>query len=291
VKPSPFGYVKATSLEQVFDLLGEHGSAAKVLAGGQSLLATLNFRLSAPSLLIDITGLKALSGISLEGEKVRIGALARHAEVEQSPLVTQHLPLITEALVHVAHPAIRNRGTFGGSIALADPAAELPACCVALEATMIIAGRGGERRVPASSFFRGFFETAIGESEILKAVEFPLPPPHSVSSFGELSRRHGDYAMIGLAASGVAGTNGIIEKLRPVFFACGAKPELAQHAAAALTGKAITPEVIRNAQASLSQDLDPSGDLNASSETRLHLARVLFGRVMTKLTPAVRSSR
>lgn len=285
MKPSPFGYVKATSLEQVFDLLGEHGAEAKLLAGGQSLIATLNFRLSAPSLLIDITGLRALSGISQQGAAIRIGALARHVDVERSPLVAQHLPLIAEAMPYIAHPAIRNRGTFGGSISLADPAAELPACCVALNAEMVVASRAGERRIAANNFFQGLFETALGPDDVLTAVEFPIPSPNAVSAFGEFARRHGDYAMIGLAAYGEISKNGAFEMLRPVFFACGAKPQLAGQAAAALMGKPLTAESIRAGQEALSRDLDPAGDLNASHETRLHLARVLFGRTIAKLAP------
>jgi aerobic carbon-monoxide dehydrogenase medium subunit len=285
VKPSPFGYVKATSLEHAFDLLSEHGASAKLLAGGQSLIAMLNCRLCAPLLLIDITGLDELSGISREGGIIRICALARHAEVERSPLIAQYLPLIAEAMPHIASPAIRNRGTFGGSVALADPAAELPACCVALEADMIIACRNGERRVAASTFFQGFFETVLGPGDVLRAVEFPIASQNAISSFGELARRYADRAMIGLAAHGETGEHGILQKLRPVFFACGAKPELAKDAAAALLGKPLTAETIRVAQDALSRDLDPRGDLNASREARLHLARVLFGRVMAKLTP------
>jgi carbon-monoxide dehydrogenase medium subunit len=292
VKPPPFGYVKATSLDQVFDLLRDHGGDAKILAGGQSLIATLNFRLSAPSLLIDIAGLRALSGVSLQNGRVRIGALSRHVEVERSEIVAKHLPLIAEAMPHIAHPAIRNRGTFGGSLCLADPAAELPACCVALDAEMIVTGRGGERRIAARDFFRGLFDTALGDEEILTAVEFSAAAPNAVSGFGELARRHGDYAMIGLAAHGELSRDGhTLQMLRPVFFACGAKPEMASRAAAAVTGKPLTAETIKAAQDALSEDLDPDGDLNASRETRLHLARVLFGRVVAKLARAQGDAR
>ncbi len=290
MKPSPFGYVRANSLDQVFDLLGEHGAEAKLLAGGQSLIAYLNFRLSAPSLLIDITGLSGLSGISLQGNTIRIGALARHAEVERSLVVAKHLPLIAAAMPHIAHPAIRNRGTFGGSLALADPAAELPACCIALDAEMIVTSRNGERRVAAHEFFRGLFETALGHGDVLTSVEFPIPSANAVYAFGELARRHGDFAMIGLAAQGEI-SNGAVQRLRPVFFACGSKHQLAGQAAAALIGKPITAESIRAGQDALSRDLDPTGDLNASRETRLHLARVLFGRTMAKLAASQEQRR
>ena len=165
MKAPPFAYAKPGSLAEAFDLLERPG--AKILAGGQSLIPALNMRLSAPELLVDITGLKGLSEIDVRDGKVRIGALCTHAQVERSAEVREHLPLVAEALEHVAHPAIRNRGTLGGSLALADPNAELPACAVALDATLIVANRQGERRVPASAFFKALFETDLKPNEIL----------------------------------------------------------------------------------------------------------------------------
>ena len=190
MKPAPFAYVRAGTLDDVFRLLDEHGDGARILAGGQSLMATLNMRLSAPELLVDIGRAPGLAGIEDTGDALRIGAMTRHADMEASGLVAAHAPLLASAMPHVAHPAIRNRGTFGGSIAFADPAAELPACAVALQARMTIAGRDGTRTVGADSFFRGLYETALGPGEVLTAVEVPKIAPGWRSGFMELARRH-----------------------------------------------------------------------------------------------------
>ena len=215
MKAPSFAYAKPRSLTEAFDLLERPG--AKILAGGQSLIPALNMRLSSPELLVDITGLKGLSKIEARDGVVRIGALCTHTTVERSPEVREHLPLVADAVAHIAHPAIRNRGTLGGSLALADPNAELPACALALDAVLIVAGKKGERRVPAAGFFKALFETDLRPGEILVGAEFPKA---AKSVFLELARRQGDYAIVGLA-----GTSRGAEK-RIAFFGVAATPIL-----------------------------------------------------------------
>lgn len=282
MKAPSFAYAKPRSLDEVFALTERHGDDAKLLAGGQTLLATLNMRLSSPALLIDITGLPGLAGITVGGGTLRIGALTTHRAIERAPEVAQHLPLLAQAAPHIAHVAIRNAGTLGGSLAHADPAAEWPACCVALDAEIVIASRRGERRVKARGFHRGLFDTALGVGEVITAVEFPLPGAGYRSAFLELARRHGDYAIVGVAAlAKVAG--GALFDVRLAFIGGGATPMLARTAMAAVEGKKVGAETIAAAQAALARDLAPTGDLNGSPATKLHLARVLCGRALTAL--------
>jgi carbon-monoxide dehydrogenase medium subunit len=202
LKASRFAYARPASIAEALALLEKHGDDARVLAGGQSLVPMLNFRLAAPKVLVDINRVAALAGIEVAKNRVRIGALARHVELERSADIARHLPLVAAAMPHIAHPAIRNRGTFGGSCALGDPAAELPACALALGATFVVAGKKGERRIAAGDFFKGLYATALKAGELLVAAEFPLPKPGYASAFGELARRHGDYAMVGVAVHG-----------------------------------------------------------------------------------------
>ncbi len=285
VKPAPFAYVRADSLDQVCDLLRQHGGEAKILAGGQSLVATLNMRLSAPELLIDINHIDGLSGIAVADGTVRIGATTRLAELERSPDIAKHLPLIAKAMPHIGHPATRNRGTFGGSIAFADPAAELPACTRALGGRLVLHGAEGVRTVEADDFFLGLFETSLAADEVLVAVEFDAPEDGYRSAFAELSRRHGDYAVIGLAAHGKV-ADGVFSDLRLVFFSAGDRPILARNAAAAIEGQAFSPHTVKAVQDALGDDLDPPADLNGSPATKLHLARVLAGRIVAELAAA-----
>jgi aerobic carbon-monoxide dehydrogenase medium subunit len=265
LKAPPFAYAKPRSLEEAFPLLERPG--ARILAGGQSLIPSLNMRLSAPQLLVDIGGLARLKDISPQPGGLRIGALVTHAEIERSPEVRKHVPLLAEAAPHIAHPAIRNRGTLGGSLALADPAAEYPACALALNATIILQGRRGERRVPSERFFKGLFETDIHAGELLVAAEFPKVDR---SVFLELTRRHGDYAIVGLA--GVADSSG----KRIAFFSIDSKPVLAKNAALAKT--------MEEAVNALKKDLSPAGDLYNSPATKLHLAGVLLARAWNTLS-------
>jgi len=282
VKAPEFSYVKPGSLGEVFDLLDRHGDRARVLAGGQSLLASLNLRLSEPELLVDITGVPGLSGIAVSGQTVRIGALTTHRQIETSAQIARHLPLLAQAVRNVAHAAIRNVGTFGGSIALADPAAEYPACAVALDATFVLAGRAGERRVKAREFFRGLYETALNPGELVTAGEFPLAGAGYQSVFLELARRHGDYAIVGLAAHALV-AGGRISDARLAFLGAGSTPVLAVRAAAAIEGRQPDAQAIAAAQATLAEELKMLADLYSSRATKLHLARVLLGRALGAL--------
>lgn len=282
MKPAPFAYVRAETLDQVFDLLDEHGDDARILAGGQSLMATLNMRLSAPEVLIDINRIPGLSDILADGETLHIGALARHSEVLESDLVRKHAPLIAKAMPHVAHQAIRNRGTFGGSVAFADPAAELPAVTRVLGARFVLQGRNGTRTVAADDFFQGLFETDLKENEILVGAEIPAIRRGERTAFMELARRHGDYAIVGVAVQGRFEDNSFAD-MSLGFFGAGDQPILAKTAMAALNGHANNEETIKKAQDALDADLDPMPDLNGPAEMKMHLARVLTKRALAEL--------
>jgi carbon-monoxide dehydrogenase medium subunit len=282
VKPAPFAYARASSLDDVFDLLDEHGEDARILAGGQSLMATLNMRLSAPEVLIDINRIDGLAGVGVADGMLRIGALTRHSEVARSTDVARHAPLIARAMPHIGHVAIRNRGTFGGSLAFADPAAELPAVCRALDARFVLQSRNGSRTVAANDFYLGMFETARQPNEVLVAAEVPVIAAGEKAAFMELARRHGDYAIVGLAAQGKV-ANGTFNDMRLAFFGAGDRPILAAAANAALEGKAFSDATVAAAQAALDADLDPMPDLNGSAATKMHLARVLTKRVLAEL--------
>lgn len=278
------GYLRADSLDDLWRLQAEHGAAAQVLAGGQTLLATLAFRLSDPKLLVDITRIGALRGVAMQGGVLRIGALTRHAELARDTLVAAHAPLLTEAAPLIAHPAIRNRGTIGGSLAYADPAAELPACVVALGATIVTASAAGGRRIPAAAFFTGLLETALAPGEIIAAVEVPVATAATRSAIREVARRSGDYAMAGLAAW-LQMDGARVGAARLVFFGVGAGPVLAAGAGAALQGRVLDGAAVAAAQASLAQDLDPPADMHGPPEMKRHLARVLLQRVLAGFQP------
>lgn len=260
MKASAFAYAKPATLAEAFGLLGRPG--AKALAGGQSLIPSLNMRLSAPEVLVDIS-LLPLKSIEVKGETVRIGALVTHAQLERSAEVKKHVPLLAAAVPHVAHAAIRNRGTIGGSLALADPAAEYPAVAVALGATICIEGAKGARKVGAADFFKGLFETDLKAGELLTAVEFPAAKPADRCAFLELARRHGDYAIVGLAAS-----NGTF-----VYFGVGDRPQVVAGAKSLEETKSI-----------LKKTLNPAADLYNTAATKLHLAGVLLERAWNTLS-------
>jgi carbon-monoxide dehydrogenase medium subunit len=279
VKPAPFAYTKARTLKEAVALLAKHKDDARLLAGGQSLIATLNMRLSAPELLIDINGIKGLDGIAKKGAMIEIGALARHAQVERSDLVAKYAPLIARAVPHIGHPAIRNRGTFGGSIAFADPAAELPACLLALGAEIEIAGPESKRKVKADAFFKGLFETALRPQEMLTAVRIPAADKNSRVGFAELARRHGDYAIVGLAASARADGKGL-SQVRLAYFGVGDTPVRAKKAETALTSGNIEAAVA-------ARDLDPTHDVQAPPAVKRHLAGVLLRRIAVQLMEAL----
>jgi aerobic carbon-monoxide dehydrogenase medium subunit len=277
MKAPKFSYVRAESVAQVLELLDQHGDDARILAGGQSLMPTLNMRLSQPRLLIDINGLEALKGISLRGDRVRIGALTRHVEVASSPLVAQHLPLIAEAMPHVAHVAVRNRGTFGGSIALADPAAEMPACALALGATLVVQSKAGRREIAANDYFKGLYDTARQPNELLVEALIPVRRTNAVSVFLELARRHGDFAIAGIAFQLLV-ERGTVTDAHLVYFGSEDKPTLAAGATAAIQGKPLGTHSRDAAAAALGGDLDPMSNAQGGTKLRLHLQRVLTKR-------------
>jgi carbon-monoxide dehydrogenase medium subunit len=275
LKPSPFAYAKAKSLDHALELLAQ--PEARLLAGGQSLMATLNMRLSAPKLLIDLNGVGGLGGITVNNDMVQIGAMTRHAEAARSSDIARHAPLIALAMPHIGHAAIRNRGTLGGSIAFADPAAELPACLLALGGEVEISSQTGKRTVMADDFFKSLFETALGPSDVLTAIRVPAATPQTRVGFAEFARRHGDYAMVGLAA--VARANGTaLTDVRLAYFGVGNTPVRARKAEAAITSGGIDDAV-----KALASDLDPSDDVQTTAATKKHLAGVLLRRVSEQL--------
>jgi aerobic carbon-monoxide dehydrogenase medium subunit len=282
MKASAFSYARATSVANALDLLATHGDSAKVLSGGQSLMPAMNLRLITPELIVDIGELAELRGIERHGDVLRIGALTRHVDLMRSSDIATHAPLLTEAIAHVAHPAIRNRGTIGGSLAHADPAAELPACMLALGATIIVRGQDGERRIAAADFFTGIYETALTPEELLVAIEVPVAQKDSVHFFHEFARRHGDYAIVGMAAQASL-QDGVFSDLRIAFFAVGDRPVLAKAAAKLVGVPPVTPETLSEASAALSDELDPQEDQQASAAMRRHLAKVLLARCISAL--------
>jgi carbon-monoxide dehydrogenase medium subunit len=283
MKSPAFDYIKPRSLAQVFDLLAEYGDEARLLAGGQTLLATLNMRLSEPALLIDINEIESLKGIRLAEGSLRIGALARHVEIEGSALVAQHAPLMAAAAPHIAHRAIRNRGTFGGSLAYADPAAEWPACALALDATIIVRSIDGERRIPASEFFVDLYTTSLRPGEIIVACDIPLRAQGSVQGFDELARRHGDYAIVGLAFA-AQHSGAALNQVRLAFLGLGSTPLRAVATERFMEGKVADASLLEAAALQLSKELTgalaPLADLTNSASTKRHLASVLLRRVV-----------
>jgi carbon-monoxide dehydrogenase medium subunit len=281
MKASAFAYARAASVDDALQLLAAYGEAARVLAGGQSLMPAMNLRLISPEIIVDIGGLCDLKGIAVRGSALHVGALTRHADLLKSSEIVTYAPLLAEAITHVAHPAIRNRGTIGGSLAHADPAAELPACMLALDATIVVRGERGERRIPAGGFFTGIFETALAVGELLVAVEIPIVRKNTAHFFQEFARRHGDYAIAGLAAQ-AAVERGLFTELRLAYFALGDRPALAD-AAGKLVNAAVTPALVQEISAALAAEIDPHEDQQASSAMRRHLAKVLFARAIAAL--------
>jgi carbon-monoxide dehydrogenase medium subunit len=283
MKAPRFSYVRPASLAEALQLLQDKSGDARLLGGGQSLLAALAFRLSDPQTLIDISKLPELKGVTRVGDRIRIGAGTTHSVLGRDPLVSAHVPLVAQAIPQIAHPAIRNRGTIGGSLAYADPAAELPACAVALEADVVMGSARGERRAKAADFFTGLFSTVLEPDEILMAIEVPAAAAADRFAIVEIARRSGDYAMAGVAVKAtMAGAN--ITAVRPVFFGVGDAPVLAQNVARALAGGPPTPDRIAAAKAVLATDLDPPGDQHGGPEMKRHLAGVVLERALARLS-------
>lgn len=279
MKAAGFEYVRPASLAEALAVLGERGMDARILAGGQSLLAMMNLRLATPDLLIDIGRVPGLRDIARVGDRLRIGALVTHSTLAASKDVSRDLPLLAQAVSNVAHMAIRNAGTIGGSLALADPAAEYPAVALALEARFVLAGQGGERTVAASDFFLGLYETALGADEILIATEWPCAGAGDRFAFLELARRRGDYAMVGVAAA-TGWRAGRVESARLSWFSVADRAILTEATAQSLIGTTLDDSAIDAAKQSLATELEPKDDLQADAATRRQLASVLLGRAL-----------
>ncbi|NQW68931.1 MAG: xanthine dehydrogenase family protein subunit M [Betaproteobacteria bacterium] len=282
MKAAAFDYVKPKALPEALSLLAEAGEDARLIAGGQTLLATLNMRLSEPSILIDITDISELKGITLQGDHLRIGALVTHTEIEDSELIAKHAPLLKAAAPHIAHRAIRNLGTWGGSLAYGDPAAEWPACSLTLDAIMIIHGPAGERRISAQDFFIDLYTTSLEPDDILVATEIPIASSNQVFYFHELSRRHGDYAVAGLAA--VAKKQGdALTDCAFTFFSVGTTPVMALQAQEIINGQAVNQDLIARAVSAARSEIEAIADITNSAEAKQHLIGVLLERGLKHL--------
>jgi len=286
VKAAAFNYQRVHSIQEALELLANHGDNAKLIAGGQSLLPSLNMRLSNPEVLIDLQGVAELKGITFEDGVVRIGAMTTHTEIQNSKIIQEQLPLLTEVVPHIAHRAIRNLGTWGGSCVLGDPAAEWPACAVALDAVMVIAGPNGQRKVAAKDFFLDLYTTALETNEILVASEFSTTSAKRVHYFEELSRRHGDYAVTGLVCSLHLEQNKITQS-RVVYFSVASIPLMAHGLQSILQNQSISdlsnPTLIAQAQQSVQSEIQTLSDLTNSAEMKKHLLGVLLERAMKNL--------
>lgn len=281
MKAPAFSYSRPETVEQACEMLAELGSDGRVLAGGQSLMAVLNLRLSAPQTLVDINRIESLKGIVEIADGIRIGALVRHVEVANSPIVAQKLPLIYSAMKHVAHAAVRNRGTTCGSLALADPSAEMPACAIALEATLVLQSNKGIRKIPAVDYFFGLYDTARKDEELLTEVIFPSCANNEVFGFDELARRHGDFAMVGVAMRCTVDA-GVMSHLRLVVFGTDAMPILCVAAAEVANGQVWSAELGERIAQTAVDALSPDDNLFGSPEVKRKQAKVLVQRVMKK---------
>ena len=293
MKPAPFDYLAPDSLEAALDALARHGGDAKILAGGQSLIPVMNFRLAQPAILVDLNKISELSFLRRgEDGGLTIGAMTRQRRLERDPLVAEAAPLLREAVPWIAHPQIRNRGTFGGSLSHADPAAELPAIALALRARLRLRKAGGDRWVEAGDFFAGLFTTALEPDEVL--VEAAIPPlaPRTGWAFLEVARRHGDYAQVGIAALVTLEDDGRCREARLVYLSVGDAPVEAKEAAGLLAGQEVTPAAIEAAAEKAARDeIHPRGDVHASPEFKRHLARVLTGRALRRAAERARNGR
>jgi len=283
MKPAPFAYHRPATLDEALVLLAEHGGEAKPLAGGQSLIPAMNFRLARPAVLVDLNRVAELGYVRAGRDGLDIGAMTRQRAVERSDAVRSAAPLLAEAMPFIAHPQIRNRGTVGGSLAHADPAAELPAVMLALEARFRARGPQGERWIPAGEFFTGILETALGPDELLLEVAVPKSPARTGYAFAELARRRGDYALVGVAARVTLDRRGRCQAARITLFSVGDGPVLAAAAAATLDGQEPSPEAMRAAaDAAAQRDIDPPSDIHASAAYRRRLAAVLTRRALAR---------
>lgn len=280
MKPPVFDYYDPRTLEEALDLLDRYGPDAKLLAGGQSLVPLLNLRLARPSVLVDLNRIPGMDTVRVEDGWLVVGAMARQWDTEHAAPVVKSLPILSEALRFVGHPQIRMRGTVGGSIAHADPAAELPALLVCLDGEVVAHRRGGRRVVRARELFVTYLTTSLEPTEILTAVRFPLPPSGAGWAFTELARRHGDYALVGVATLVHLDADGSVAEARIAFFGCGPVPVRAHEAERALVGSAPGERLWEEAARLAARSLEPPSDLHASSDYRKHVAAVLTARAL-----------
>lgn len=281
MKPAPFKYIAASSLDHALSLKAEYGDEARFLAGGQSLILAMNFRLARPSVLIDINGLKDLAGVDrTSGEGIRIGALTRYRDLERDRGLLASCPLFADALPHIAHPQIRNRGTIGGNLSHADPASELPALTVAMEGRMTLKSATEEREVAAPEFFLGLLTTDIGVDEMLVEIAFPAPTPRTGTCFMEVARRRGDFALAGVAAIVTLDGEGRCAKARLALCGVGETPVDASEALSSLIGQPCTDEVIEAAATDVQGMIEPSGNVHGTADYQRHIAGVLTQRAL-----------
>ena len=282
MKPNQFQYVRAETIKDAVVLLHELSDAGRLIAGGQSLVPTMALRMASPEVLIDISNVLELATIEHKQNVLHIGAGARYADILTSSVVTKTCPLLTQAIPFIAHEAIRNRGTVGGSLAHADPAAELPGCMLALDARIVVQSVAGQRTIPAGEFFLGTYLTALRDDELIVSVEIPVISDGERHLFQELTRRSGDYAMLG-AAVFIAMDGVKIKDARLAFFSVGDKALLANGAAAMLIGQSLTPEILEDCATMAAQELDCLGDLYNSAAMKRHLVKTLTRRVLGEL--------
>jgi len=291
LKPAPFEYVAAESVEEALAALQKNNPDGKILAGGQSLLPLLNLRLTKPKLLVDLNGISGLDGIRETPEGLAIGAMTRQSKLEHSLLVRQRCPLLAEAIRYIGHVAIRHRGTIGGSLAHADPAAELPALALALDAKFAIAGRGTDRVISAEEFFLDFLTTALAPDEILRQIVFPIIRPSSGYALEEIARRHGDFAIAGVVVIVDLDDAGKIAEARVALFGLAPTPVRARQAERALVGRELDDRAMLDAAVLLEEVLEPPGDIRASSAYRKHAAAVLLSRALKRAVQVCHTRR
>jgi len=282
VKPPPFGYVRPRSLTEAAALLQSHGDGAQILAGGQSLLPTLSLRLSQPTLLIDINAVEDATPLEERDGTLRCGARVRHVELERSELTHRRAPLLAMAMPQVAHVAIRNRGTPCGSVALADPAAEIPACVIALRGDVVLQGSKVSRIVAAEDFFLGLYETARGAAEVISELRFPIAEPDDRFGFAEFTRRLGDFAIVGIAAAAHLEDRHVVD-LRFVVFGCEARPKLSAVARELANGCACDAVPIERIAKAVASEIDPMSNAQGDARSKRLQTRALSARVLTHM--------
>lgn len=283
MKPAPFTYIAPASLAEALAVMAEHGTEAKLLAGGQSLVPVMNFRLAQPTLIVDINDLAELDAVRRENGVLRLGAMVRQRTLEFDETVAANLPLLQETMPYIAHPQIRNRGTLGGSLAHADPAAELPVLAVLLHGRFHLQRQNHSRWVDAADFFTGLFSTALAPEEILTEVELPLLPARTGTAFVELARRHGDFAQAGVAVTVTLDAAGLCQEARLVYLNVGEIPMVAEQTAASLQGQPLNEDTIRAAAEMATQnEIEPTTDVHATAAYKRHLAQVLTIRALKR---------